>query len=53
MAARAPGGGHFAGGMMSDLLAGAVMALGPLAVLYLFLSLLFHAFTEHEDDANG
>lgn len=38
---------------VSDLFAGAVMALGPLAVLYLFLSLLFHAFTEHEDDANG
>lgn len=38
---------------MSDLLAGAVMALVALAVLYLFLSLLFQAFTEHEDDANG
>lgn len=38
---------------MSDLFAGAAMAPWPLAVLYLFLSLLFHAFTEHEDDANG
>ena len=40
---------------MSDLFAGAVMALGPLAVLYLFLSLLFRAITcnQPEDDANG
>jgi len=38
---------------LTEILSGAAMALGPLAVLYLFLSLLFHAFTEHEDDANG
>ena len=38
---------------VSDLFAGAAMALGPLAVLGLVLSILFHAITEHEDDANG
>ena len=38
---------------MSDLLAGAVMALGPLAVLGLVMSILFHAIVDHEDDLDG
>ena len=38
---------------VSDLFAGAVMAIGALAALGLVLSILFHAITDHEDDANG